>query len=505
MKTAATDNLQKIEHVVVLMMENRSFDQMLGYLQEDGLGEVDGLAEAKPNFDSAGNKYEPFAWEPGETAPMPPPGYTAKILDPCHSPGCVKAQLANDNTGFVKDFEKTRGEVDGVAVKLGPEHLRVPMGHYTAEHLPTYDLLARGYCVCDSWHASIPGNTWPNRLYSVAGREVDPATDGPTRLQRLLKWLGRARPLSALADAPIFDLPAFTHQLDTSHWRWYSHDPATLRAVDGAYRTFHFHRENFAYFDRKKMSVRTEAAEGAIVDLHDSFLDDAANGTLRSVSWIDPNFVDLKLLDPNSNDDHPPSDVHAGQALVLETYEALVNSKAWENTLLVIVYDEHGGFYDHVPAPATQTGDPSQYATWGPRVPALLVGPRVRNGVCKAAFEHTTLLATILRRFAADPAKALAAMPWRVQRASHLGSVLLDGPRPEALDREALQAQIEEVRAKLDAHRTAARQRRRAVAGERAEDPDGGAGHPQVLMDWQEEFLGAALRLRQEGLPPGQP
>ena len=95
------------------------------------------------------------------------------------------------------------------------------------------------------------------------------------------------------------------------------------------------------------MSWLTQALEAAIVT-HDSFLDDAAKGELRDVSWIDPNFIDLSVLDPNSNDDHPPSDVKAGQALVLELYEALANSPNWEDTVLVIVYDEHGGFYDHV-------------------------------------------------------------------------------------------------------------------------------------------------------------
>jgi phospholipase C len=279
-----------------------------------------------------------------------------------------------------------------------------------------------------------------------------------------------------------------------------------VRGVDGAYRDFGApHRENFTYFDRKRVSLFTEALEAAIVDLHDSFLDDAAKGELRDVSWIDPNFVDLKVLDPNSNDDHPPSDVRAGQALVLETYEALVNSPNWEDTVLIVTYDEHGGFYDHVVPPPVPDGDPGKYERLGVRVPALVIGPRVKQGACHHVFDHTSLIATILRRFAADPAGAIARMPARVHGAQHLGVVLEDRPRPEALDRERLQTQIDEVRERLVNWRTAARKRRRAQKGGPSPETDGGAGQKQQLLDWQEEFLGFAMRMRREGLPPGQP
>ena len=218
--------------------------------------------------------------------------------------------------------------------------------------------------------------------------------------------------VKAIENAPIYDVEAFTRHLDDRQWRWYSHDPATLRAADGHYRD-HFMRDNFSFFDRKKLSFLTEAGEALIVG-HDSFLDDAAKGELRDVSWIDPNFIDLKILDPNSNDDHPPSDIRAGQALVLEVYEALSRSPAWDDTLLVIVYDEHGGFYDHVPPPAVH--DDSGYTTLGVRVPALIVGPRVKQFVCHETFDHTTLIKTILTRFASDPEQAIAEMPQRVQQ-----------------------------------------------------------------------------------------
>jgi phospholipase C len=299
--TDALDRLQQVKHIVVLMMENRSFDQMLGFLQAAGL-DVDGPAGAKPNLDAAGNEYPPFEWGPGETAPAPPPGHKPKILDPCHSPGCVHKQLKDGNTGFVRNFAETRVDEEGKAVELPAEFLRVPMGPYGADHLPVYDHLAHNFCVCDAWHASIPGDTWPNRQYSIAGEAGGSVAHKPGILGDLFREFKGLPALGSLAGAPIFEVEAFTRQLEDSQWRWYSHDPATLRAVDKRYRDFHHvDRDNFAYFDRKKVSFVTEALEAAIVT-HDSFLDDAAKGELRDVSWIDPNFIDLSVFDPNSND-----------------------------------------------------------------------------------------------------------------------------------------------------------------------------------------------------------
>jgi phospholipase C len=510
---SATDsltNLGKVKHIVVVMMENRSFDQMLGYLKLADMPEVNGLTGQEVNEDADGNRFPVFQWGDEQTSFHPTQDTTGKILDPCHSPECVAKQLEDGNGGFVKNFLASRKDKSGQLAAIPPEYHGLPMGHYGKKHLPVYDYLAHKNCVCDAWHASIPGDTWPNRLFSLAAQE-GPSITHQGWLHNLIARL-RLLPvpgISKLGDVPIYDVPAFTHQLVADQWRWYSHDPATLRGADSHYRRFaggDLNRGNFAYFDRKKMSLVTDVLEGAGVELHDGFLDDAAKGQLRAVSWIDPNFCDLAILDPNSNDDHPPSDVRAGQAFILELYDALVNSPAWRDTLLVIVYDEHGGFYDHMPAPASPfSNDNSAYGTLGVRVPALIVGPRVKNEVCHALFEHTTLIATILRRFAADPAQAIAAMPPRVAQAPHLGDLLAGDPRPAMLALEGLNADIGSLRAELDNWRVEARQSRRSRDGQPASDVDGGAGQPQELRDWQEQFLGFALAMRAQGLPPGQP
>src|SRR5207247_6110256 len=108
-----------------------------------------------------------------------------------------------------------------------------------------------------------------------------------------------------------------------------------------------------------------------------SFLKRAAQGDLPAVSWIDPNFVDVNLGPGASDDDHPPSDLLAGQELVFRLFNAVVRSPVWPKMLLVITYDEHGGFYDHVAPPAAEDDDPG-FRGYGPRVPAIVVSPWAR-------------------------------------------------------------------------------------------------------------------------------
>jgi phospholipase C len=473
-------SLEKIQHIVVLMMENRSFDHMLGYLRNDGMPEVRGLVGNETNLDSANTSHKVHPYPP---EPFP------DSFDPCHAPDCVADQLAGGNSGFVRNFETWMAQRK---VTPAPDPGYV-MGHYTAQHLPVYDFLARNFCVCDAWHSSIPGDTMPNRLYSITGKEADPIG---TDLGDLVSWL----PASVKAEfvkAPIYNLPAFTRQLDDADWRWYSHDPATLRAVDGRYRSFpNLDRDNFAWFDKKEISLGMQLGELPIV-LDDSFLDDAANGKLRKVSWIDPNFVNLKVFDTSSDDDHPPSHIHAGQQLVLTLYDSLARSPNWDNTLLIITYDEHGGFYDHVEPPNVGAGDESKYPTLGVRVPALVIGPRVQKEVCHTHFDHTSLIATILRRFAANPDAAVATMGPRTQQAADVSGCLGNSVRNDIPSHSYLH----EV---LAGRRLEARALRRPAVGGKSPATDG-AGHEMALHDFQSDFLKFAMLMRHAGLLPGTP
>jgi phospholipase C len=479
--------LSQIKHIVVLMMENRSFDHMLGYLKTAGLPEVNGLSGEERNLDHEGNEYKVHELAADETAFHLPGQPFGKDLDPCHSAECVAEQLAGDNGGIVQNFIASRS--------VPAEYWGLPMGHYTGEHLPVYDHLARQYCVCDAWHSSIPGDTWSNRLYALAARRSESVGHKPGIVQRILGLLRGLPLVKAIQDAPIFEVEAFTRWLGDEQWRWYSHDPATLRVADKLYRNpLDFKTDNFAFFDRGRVSLPTEILEAVLV--RDSFLDDAAKGELRDVSWIDPNFIDLKVFETLSSDDHPPSDVRAGQALALDLYDALVNSPDWNDTLLVITYDEHGGFYDHVAPPAASDG--SGYPTLGVRVPALVVGPRVRNFVCHELFDHTCLMKTILLRFAKDPAAAIQHMGPRVERANHLGVALGDRPRTDLADHGHL-------RDRLETWRREARERRRAAGRDQLSPSPDGAGQKKVLNDFQLEFRKFAVAMREKGLPPGHP
>jgi phospholipase C len=504
---AGTERLRTFRHIVVVMMENRSFDHMLGYLPQEGMSDVDGLTGGEFNLDADGDRIFVHAFDAEATTIQRPGEALQKRLDPDHSPPGVRKQVGPGYTrggppmgGFVRSFIESRRKADAV----GKDLWGVPMGYYTSKDVPVYDHLARQYCVCDRWHASIPGDTWPNRLYAMTGTKGEKVTGSG-----LWRNISSLPPLRRLQSMPLYDVPAFTRRLADRQWRWYSHDPATLRLADGRYRDLDKPmRGNFAFFDRRSIDWVTATLERPIVG-GGSFLDDAARGTLPQVSWIDPNFVDLSVLETSSNDDHPPSDIRAGQAFVFDVYDALRRSPGWDDTMLIVTYDEHGGFYDHVPPPALPAGDGArpEFRTSGLRVPALIAGPRVARRVLHEPegaaegthFDHTSLIKTILLAFAGDPGAARALPPPRGRRAPHLGEVLLDAPRGDVDDPR-------NARSLMEAWRREARARRAARAGAegaegRSPAPDG-AGQPVVLTDFQSDWQKFAMTMRKLDVNP---
>jgi phospholipase C len=336
------------------------------------------------------------------------------------------------------------------------------MGYYTGTELPVYDHIAREFAVCDRWFSSVPGATWPNRLYAVAGR-----ADGSKDPKKV----------------PIYDLPSFARHLDSKHvpWRWYTHDVATLRFSDGNYELGHL--SHVAYFDRKSILAPR------------NFLDDAKDGKLPAVSWIDPNFVDVSFIGPSgSNDDHPPSDVLAGQELVLKTYNAVVQSPNWNKTMLIITYDEHGGFYDHIPPPAAQDDRPA-FRSYGVRVPALIVSPWTERGsVSNVLYDHTSIIKTILLRFCRNAQGQIPDMGARVNHANHLGAALSLPTARKPTTLAAYQHAVDRITVW-----------RSEVFRDRILKPTTTAADPTDLNDLQQEVLAAKNHLRERGLPEGQP
>jgi phospholipase C len=471
----AATRLQQVEHVVVVMLENRSFDHMLGYLslppEQGGKGrtKVDGLMGPGANV----NTYDGTAYPIHHLAKTV---FGGEAEDPDHSGASVDEQRAGRGQGFVANFariSKARAE----ELKVTPPEPSLVMGYYNADDLPVYDHLASEYCVVDRWFSSVPGATWPNRLYSIAGRAAGSRDD---------------------TSPPLYALPSFARYLDAHKvdWGWYSFDPGTLRAVDPEYRLSNHRR--FSFLDSRKLST-LERAVGELTEEDASFLDDVAAGELPSVSWIDPRFKDLRVLGPDSNDDHPPSDVIAGQDLVLTIYHALSSAQTWAKTLLIITYDEHGGFYDHAPPPAADDDDP-EFRRLGVRVPALLVSPLVTAGSSSVDllgpdvhFDHTSIIKTILTRFC-NANGQIPALTARVAAAQHLGH-LLSAPGaargPGVPDHTALSQQMVDWR--------------QTWAEARFKEPVAAGGPPGRLTEFQTGFYDMARLLRHAGLPGGHP
>lgn len=393
---------QKVDHIVVLMMENRSFDHMLGFLTiEQGRTDVEGLTADYANS-AGGHTYRVH------------PATSTKLLraqDPSHGSESVARQIAaGEMSGFVADYLATRPQPP-----MKGDTPAIVMAYHTAEQLPAYAYLAEHYCVCDHWFCSVPGETMPNRCYGVAGNSG-----------------GR---IDALRPPQPYNLTSFCRHLDAAKvsWRWYSHDYVPmLWLIDPAYGIAG--EAIPAYFDVKDVFG------------HRSFVERAASGDLPAVSWIDPNFVDLTFGPAGSNDDHPPSDLHAGQKLVLELFAAITQGPAWKKTLLIITYDEHGGFFDHVPPPAAEDDTPA-LRQFGPRVPALVVSPWVsERQVAKTVFDHTSIIKTILARFCRQGDGSVPDMGARVRAANHLGELLTEKRARPAPPRADYQTLIDQAR-----------------------------------------------------------
>ena len=474
----AESALAKVEHVVVLMMENRSFDHMLGYLSlEGGRDDIDGLRAGMAN-DYGGRSYpihhlERTAFEPAE--------------DPDHSGEATSVQIAGgDMSGFVDSF----------AAKLAQRGVSghdpgLVMGYYNASDLPglrppggrvlrlrpLVQLRSRRHLAEPAVRDRRPRRRHPRRqaLGTVAVLRP-PVLRPPPRRARRVMALVLVRPgHSALRRQALLALAL---------------GPLRLRRQDEA------------------VAGRPSCEELPLIDeASRSFLEDAALGTLPAVSWVDPNFKDSTLYGGDSNDDHPPSDVRDGQLLVLSVYHALASGPLWDKTLLVITYDEHGGFHDHVPPPAAEDDDPAHFGQYGIRVPALVVSPWVARGsVSNTLFDHTSIIKTILLRFCgeADLADHGSHLPrvlaWldsghphymgkRTALANQLGELLTEPtPRPapgrDALVEDAATRKAEQVKAAL------------------MSTPTGGAS---PLTELQIGVALAARELRRKGLPPAQP
>jgi phospholipase C len=331
-----------INHVVVVMMENRSFDHLLGWLPH-----ADGKQAGLTYRDRGGQTYA--------TYPLAPDFQGCGHPDPDHS-----------HTGGLVQYNN--GACDGF-LRSGRND-RYAIGYYTARDLRFLGRAARYWTVCDRYFPAIMAETFPNRLYMHTG--VTNTLSGETTVSYLPTIWDRLRD----------------------------------RGLSG--RSYHSSGEPFLQnWGSKYVDIIRPYAE---------FLADCRRGRLPHVAFVDPPRAGSGV--GISADYHPFGDVRAGEAFVAQTYNAVVRSPAWASTVLVIVFDEWGGFFDHVPPPRAPDVKP-EYELRGFRVPCLVVSPLARRRyVAHGVFDHTSILRMIEWRWSLPP------LSTRDAQANNLASVL---------------------------------------------------------------------------------
>jgi phospholipase C len=337
---------EAIKHVVLLMMENHSFDQMLGCFQER-YPELDGVdinsASPRFNLDLSGNKVYQI-----------PTDEQQMERDPKHENRFALDQIANGNSAFVADYQKN---VKGNTV----QDRQYVMGYYLMGRLPALHALADNFTVCDHWFSSLPGPTWPNRFFALSG-----TSSGRVLMPEGILHL-RPQEVFVQDQVTLFDR---LNEAGIS-WRIYFYDfPSSL------------------LLNRQRLPHNLAGYKL----INEFFADVLDEKNFPSFVFIEPKYFGV-----DQNDDHPPHNIFKAEKLIADVYNAIRSSAdLWASTLLVVAYDEHGGFYDHVAPPAAAPPD-DHCEEWtfdrlGVRVPAILISPWVDARVENTVFDHTSLL-----------------------------------------------------------------------------------------------------------------
>jgi phospholipase C len=359
-------SLELIDTVVIVMMENRSFDHILGSLRHRDFGaraEVDGLTsdgnQKYSNF-FEGRAYRPFHTADG-TLPHDLP----------HDRALIAKQIAySDVTGTytMRGFVEAYYTETTVTRTSHPE----PMGFLAAPELPMTYFLAENFAVCDAWFAPLPTNTQPNRIMFYSGFTTIDETHGALLPDQPLffEWLTQRGVRWRVYHSGLSNLLAFRHMWDDALG------------------------PNFRRFPALARDFQTEA-----------------EATFPQVIVVEPEYGDVPVhLGGHPNDNHPPLAAGFGEAFLRTVYEAVTSNPArWARTLMIVVYDEHGGFFDHVPPLAIATPDPNgiypAFASTGVRVPALVVSPLVEpRSVYHGNLDHTSMLQLLAEKFAPETA-----------------------------------------------------------------------------------------------------
>jgi phospholipase C len=344
-------DLAQIKTVVILLMENRSFDHMLGYLRLSAYGgniNVDGVRDDQTWLNAVANTWDGHAYQPG-------PLLEPRNPDPPHERANIATQLGQVGAnGFPLDGFITSASGDSDVMR-----------YQTPDKVPILDFFARNFRICDHWFSPLPASTQPNRLMAMAGY--------------------------SLIDGNVTVLP---NHLLAYDW---------LNAHNVSWRVYH---QGFFPFFSMMPRWLPEIATSDKFREFDRFAIDMeleSDATFPQVIFIEPIYTDAPHDEAEGTDDHSPSSVTGGQRLMLDVYSALLRSGHWDNSILIITYDEHGGFFDHaqpLPVETVAAGPYPSFPTTGIRVPAVLVSPFVSKGsVCNAEFDHTSILKFLGQKF----------------------------------------------------------------------------------------------------------
>jgi phospholipase C len=344
---------QTISTVVLVVLENRSFDHMLGHLRYEGLNAAaNGLSKKLAQY---GNIYKGGNYLPFRIQDRP------LSFDLPHEWNEVETQLSYssvtqqfDMTGFVEAYANL--------TKTNPVQQCDPMGFFASSTVPITSFLAQNFLVCDQWHASLPSSTQPNRTMAFCGSSEIYDTSSGARLipteDMLFNWLERNR----------------------IRWRVY-HDGLSF----------------FALYPRAWEYVLSDKFRDFEDYFHDMQTEPLDSGP--QVIIIEPSYNDAPHLGPDHpNDNHPPLAIGFGEEFLRRVYQAAtINPNRWRNTVLIHYYDEHGGFYDHVSPPSipyVTMGNPAHsFKSLGVRIPGIVVSPYVgRGSLCSELFDHTSVL-----------------------------------------------------------------------------------------------------------------
>lgn len=363
---------QPIKNIVVLVLENRSFDHMLGWMKNSINPSINGVTgkecnpvSTKANNNEGAAQYQEICFTDDAEYVDPDPG---------HSFEAVEQQVFGSAS-----FPSMNGFVEQAMTMSDQNLSETVMKGFKPQNVPIYAALVREFSVFDRWFSSIPGPTQPNRLFVYSA-----TSHGST--SHVKKQLAIGYPQKTIFDS--------IHENGLDFGIYFQNVPTT-----------------FFYRNLRKLKYIFKFHQYGL-----KFKRDARNGKLPSLTVIEPRYFDLKFFP--GNDDHPSHDVANGQKLVKEVYETLRASPQWNQTLFVITYDEHGGFYDHVQTPFVNVPNPDgntgpapsffKFDRLGVRVPTIMVSPWIKKGTVisnpngptpNSEFEHSSIAATIKKIF----------------------------------------------------------------------------------------------------------